>query len=164
MVAGGEWACLGGRWWWAWLLRLGAWSLRLVTLRLETKEVKWVSKWPEKNREKSWCGWFHHKRQSGNSQVIRHAIFMLLSVKFICNRLYSLSSNLKYSKLTTQPNLSSNWKQGLIVLVCQCAGQPSTIGRKSGTANYHLKRQSNPKKKNSSNSNMNARGLRWTRL
>jgi hypothetical protein len=34
--------------------------LRLATLRLETKEDKMGIKMTEKNREKSWCGWFRH--------------------------------------------------------------------------------------------------------
>jgi hypothetical protein len=33
-----------------------------VTLRLETKEDKMGIKMTGKNREKSWCGWFRHKR------------------------------------------------------------------------------------------------------
>jgi hypothetical protein len=34
--------------------------VRLVFLRLETKESKMGIKMTRKNREKSWCGWFHH--------------------------------------------------------------------------------------------------------
>jgi hypothetical protein len=57
LVAGGESDCWGWEpdlWgWWAW-------PLRLVTLRLETKEDKMGIKMTGKNREKSWCGWFRH--------------------------------------------------------------------------------------------------------
>ena len=40
------------------------------------------------------------KRQSGDLRAIRHAIFMLHLISFICTRLYSLFQHIKYIKVT----------------------------------------------------------------
>jgi hypothetical protein len=40
-----------------------------VTLRLETKEDKMGIKMTGKNREKSWCGWFHHTTQEEETPI-----------------------------------------------------------------------------------------------